>query len=150
MNTLTILALSLSLLAGCAQKNLTTNAPSVDYTDSAQAKIYYLAMRVERGETDRDIKVISVERELMNQENNILPTPNDGNETFVLEFLDRTNRKIGGQTVKTSFEYGEEAQQAIVKFGTTVPDGSVFARVAYQVEPNVLREIAVYEIHETE
>ncbi|MFN2430304.1 MAG: hypothetical protein ABR574_09825 [Cryomorphaceae bacterium] len=119
----------------------------MEYTEDTQPKIFYLAMRVERGKTDRDLKILSVERELMDQENNILPTPQDGEEVFELEFLDRSRQKIGGQTIKTSFKYGEEdAPQAIVKFGTTVPNGAVFARVSFRVNSDVLREIAVYEI----
>lgn len=149
MTTLPLMALALCLFTGCAQNNKISKPAAVEYTDTDQPKLYYLAMRVQRGKTDRDLKIISVERELLEQENNILPTPDEGDESFVLEFLDKSNRKIGGQTVTTSFKYGDEdAPQAIVKFGTTVPEGSVYARVAYQVEPDVYREIAVYEILE--
>ncbi len=137
MNKIATIVLSaLVILATTACKSQEKNAEVINKVEKPEeytSKQLYLVVRVSRSKNSDSLQVLTTEKEIIEKSGNPLPFPteDDATEIFRCQILDRSDKVLFSANKKTNFIYGDDDDQAIVKFIVPLPEGAVSTTISY-------------------
>lgn len=106
----------------------------IDKLDEYSSQNLYLAARIVKDTNTGEVKVLTIENDVIEKSGNPLPLPPNASakDSFRCEILGKTGEVLFSSEQKTNFAYGDDKNEAIVKFILPLPEGADYATISYK------------------